>query len=41
MFLPQNRVSIVYMTVLNYGDVLNMYAAPSTLKALDKVYHIV
>ena len=37
-----NRMEIVQSTilsVLDYGDIVYMYAAPSTLKLLDSVYH--
>ena len=37
----ENRMEIVQSTilsVLDYGDIVYMYAAPSTLKLLDSVY---
>ena len=41
-FTFENRMEIVQSTilsVLDYGDIVYMYAAPSTLKLLDSVYH--
>ena len=32
-------VQSTILSVLDYGDIVYMYAAPSTLKLLDSVYH--
>ena len=38
-FCRKRIVEAVFMSVLDYADVIYRHAAPSTLKRLDPVYH--